>query len=339
MDALEDRLLQLQVGDTLAPRVVVLRGGSGVDREQIIRQFYARLASSRVVPSFWPSQNALYEDGHFAASCEDPTIEAYAETVLSDSRPDRPAVAIVRDTDRMDSAEIEALDVLAKPSEGHPVLSVLVNKSERGSAPAWDAWVRGAEEQGLAEVWDVRALEIDALELDDEYTVGAMLDLARSFYALEQYEKAIPFLERVYRHLVAVLGTDHAVTLKTRLELANALSRASRHEEAEEHCQAILDYHTRTFGPDHETTRDAECLLGAALANARKYEEAVPYLRRCVVHLSEAIGPAHEDTEFIQTLLAATLLKLGRREEALPYIEELQARTGADKAAGHHHHR
>ncbi|MET4639578.1 ATP-binding protein [Mycetocola sp. 2940] len=54
LDQLKEQLRRVAAGEPAAARIIILRGGSGVGKSRIIREFYERLQQEEPEPKYWP---------------------------------------------------------------------------------------------------------------------------------------------------------------------------------------------------------------------------------------------------------------------------------------------
>ena len=130
------------------------------------------------------------------------------------------------------------------------------------------------------------------------------LHLGRVLLEAGQYTEAVPILEDVRRHLLAMSDGETELSARAAAQLARAYGALHRYDEAVALLRTVVDFHLRTRGENFEFTFDTMNVLAKMLNAAGKPREAIPLAERAYALSLRARGADQEDSLWIEGNLA-----------------------------------
>ncbi|KAI2626756.1 hypothetical protein GGR54DRAFT_629122 [Hypoxylon sp. NC1633] len=146
----------------------------------------------------------------------------------------------------------------------------------------------------------------------EEAMVSLRCKVAKTYGLLGKYNDA----ERLYRHILQILGKEHPDTLDSMNNLAVTLNDQGKYEEAEQIHRQTLELWKQVLGREHPYTLSSMNNLANTLHNQGKYEEAEPIYYQTLELWKQVLGREHPDTLKSMNNLAVTLDNQGKYEEA-----------------------
>ncbi|WP_159061525.1 FxSxx-COOH system tetratricopeptide repeat protein [Streptomyces europaeiscabiei] len=173
----------------------------------------------------------------------------------------------------------------------------------------------------------VRRLEITerCLSPEDERTLTARRDLARSYGTAGRYELAVPMYEALERDMRRLHGADHEVARSALSDLAEVYAAAGRLGEAARIVDRMRTEWSQGPGPS-AASLDSLQSLADTYGSMGRDEEGVALLRRYLDACEAEHGPEHIETVRARNNLALQCLDATLYDEA----HEAAGRTLAD---------
>jgi eukaryotic-like serine/threonine-protein kinase len=161
--------------------------------------------------------------------------------------------------------------------------------------------------------------------LEHTNTLGAMNNLAQSYFDAGRMDDALKLREEALTLDRKVSGPEHPMTIKAMNDLANSYFDAGRKEEALKLREEVLKLSRKVNGPEALETLGAMNNLAISYFLAGRTDEALK-LREEVLKLSRKVnGLEHPYTLSAMNNLANSYSDAGRRDEALKLREEVLA--------------
>ena len=152
------------------------------------------------------------------------------------------------------------------------------------------------------------------------------LHLGRVLLEAGHDAEAVPILEDVRRHLLAMSDGETELSARAAAQLARAYGAIGRYDEAVALLRGVVDFHLRTRGENFEFTFDTMNLLAKMLNAAGRPREAIPIGERALALSIRARGPDQEDSLWIEGNLADDYLNAGDLAHAEAIDRDVVAR-------------
>jgi tetratricopeptide (TPR) repeat protein len=151
---------------------------------------------------------------------------------------------------------------------------------------------------------------------DHPDTLESMYNLALSYAAAGQNERALKLHEETLALRKAKLGPDHPDTLMSRNNLAASYAAAGQNERALRLHEETLPMRKAKLGPDHPDTLLSMYNLALSYADAGRYERALELHEETLALQKAKLRP--NDPAMLETRLgiASIKVKVGRAVEA-----------------------
>ncbi|MFE7836425.1 FxSxx-COOH system tetratricopeptide repeat protein [Streptomyces sp. NPDC057474] len=178
-----------------------------------------------------------------------------------------------------------------------------------------------------------RRLEITerCLSPEDERTLTARGDLARSYGTAGRYELSVPMYEALERDMRRLHGADHEGARSALSDLAKAYAAAGRLGEAARIVDRMRPDWSQGPGPSAASLYSLQS-LAETYGSVGRDEEGVALLRRYLVACEDEHGPEHVETVWARNNLALQCLDAALYDEARTAAE--RALEDAERAFG-----
>ncbi|UUU22029.1 FxSxx-COOH system tetratricopeptide repeat protein [Streptomyces sp. DSM 40750] len=185
------------------------------------------------------------------------------------------------------------------------------------------AWA-GRTEQAIGA--RARRLEITerCLSPEDERTLTARRDLARSYETAGRYELSVPMYEALERDMRRLHGADHVETRGALSDLARTYAAAGRLREAARIVDRMRPDWSQGPAPSAASLYSLQS-LAETYGSVGRDEEGVALLRRYVVACEDEHGPEHAETVWARNNLALQCLDAALYDEARAAAERALA--------------
>lgn len=189
---------------------------------------------------------------------------------------------------------------------------------------------------------DARSQYKKALEIREKHGEGLTAKSAQYLAAqgncyrnLQDYDTALPLVERACKIFELVHGVDHADTMVCYFNLALVLQEQGNVDRAMEYHETVLRHRERTLGKDHPVTSASYMNIGLCLKEQGKLEEAFKCLKETLRIRRLTLGPNHAETAVCIVNLGN--LKTLQKEYDLAMSFYVLAESTLEKAVGDRH--
>jgi serine/threonine protein kinase len=241
----------------------------------------------------------------------------------------------------------ECLRQSGKPDDALPLATEVLETRTRVAGPESTAVAASLRQlgaiaadksdQATAESHYLRAAAIQRQQLGpDHFQVGGALnDLAATYIATAQLDKALETLQEVERINRIVLGDDHPELASIVENHANVLFRLKRLPEATARLEEVLAIRRKALGDDSMPVARTTFNLGMVYSDSGDLARAEANLVDGVARLRKALGESHPD--LVGALRGLALLR--ERQDRLPEAERIarESLTLAEKVLGADH--
>ncbi|MEU9529371.1 tetratricopeptide repeat protein [Streptomyces sp. NPDC048210] len=155
--------------------------------------------------------------------------------------------------------------------------------------------------------------------------LGALSNLAASYWAAGRTSEAIPLQEAVLASSEQLHGARHHVSLKARNNLATSYWQAGRTNEAIALREALLVDSEDILGPQHPDTLKIRSNLADSYQQDWRTSEAMALGEAVLVDSERVLGPDHPHTLTARLRVGVTYLHAGRIGEAIELQEGVLA--------------
>ena len=188
-----------------------------------------------------------------------------------------------------------------------------------------------------AEILQIKVLDTrnEILGVEHPETIGAMGNLATTYYFLGKYTKAEKMQMEVLDASNRILGEEHPETIYAMGHLAATYQNLGKYTEAENLEMQVLDVSSRILGVEHPETIKAMANLAATYQNLGKYIEAEMLEMKVLDAGNRILGREHPVAINAMASLAATYQNLGKYTEAEKL--EMQVLDAKNKILGVEH--
>ncbi len=183
------------------------------------------------------------------------------------------------------------------------------------------------EEQGI----DITMREVlgrAAENLDDQFPDQPLVEaelrmtIGNTLFALGEYARSIPHVERAWRLRRETLGDDHLLTLQAMRRVAASMRQAGRYLDARTLFEAAVDRCRATLGDEAPDTLDARSDLALTLERMGLGDRACSLYREILDLQTQTLG--RDDPTTLTTLnnLGVALQRRGKYEESEALLAE-----------------
>ena len=169
---------------------------------------------------------------------------------------------------------------------------------------------------------------------DHPDTLVGMESLALAYADVDQFDRALPLLERTLTVRTGKLGPDHPDTLTNMGRLAWVYKRSGQVARALSLLEQTVTLQKGALGINHSNTLNSMGQLGLAYTEAGQVDRALPLLEQTVELQKAKLGPDHPNTLLCMGYLALAYLKADQVARALSLLEQTvtlqKARLGPD---------
>jgi tetratricopeptide (TPR) repeat protein len=140
-----------------------------------------------------------------------------------------------------------------------------------------------------------------AAEIDDStMQVDILRNLAKLYYAQDDYKEAEQFLQRALAIDEKTLGPNHPEVATSLNNLANLYYYQGKYEQAEPLFQRAIAIGEKGLGPEHHTLATRLNNLATLYHDQGKYEQAELLFQHAIAIYMKTFGPHHPTTQTIQ---------------------------------------
>ena len=182
-----------------------------------------------------------------------------------------------------------------------------------------------------------QALSIQKKTLGPEHvqTINTTDNLAKNYYAMGAYDRALSFFQRAATLTEKVFGPEHPQTAAILNSTALTFERLGKYDMALSAHQRALKIREKVLGPRHPITADSLNNLALVYDEMGDYKKALPLYEQALIIYELAFRKEHLDTATTINNIATIYKSTGDYEKAFPLFK--QALKMTEKAAGHDH--
>jgi tetratricopeptide (TPR) repeat protein len=161
-----------------------------------------------------------------------------------------------------------------------------------------------------------------------------MNNLANSYRATRQFDKALPLLKIAVEKFPIVAGPDHTDTLNAINNLGLTYKEIGQLDKALPLLEQALTKSQAKLGDNHPSTLNSLGNLGGAYLAANQPDKALPLLNKFLAHWRKQYGPENPLQINLMTQVGIELLRhkqFAPAEKLLSETLDIRVKTGADK--------
>jgi CHAT domain-containing protein/Tfp pilus assembly protein PilF len=175
-----------------------------------------------------------------------------------------------------------------------------------------------------------RALPMFQGPIRDEYLAVAYNNMAEMYMAQGFLSKAQPLLERA-GSLRETQPSQRPFRAAVLINLALLYTRQNRYTEAKPFFERALALLEQSLPNDHPKLAGARFQFGSVYLSQGRYAEAERLLQQALSSSEKKLGPGHPQVSPVQNALASTYFYQNRLEESLALVRLTMAQGRADK--------
>ncbi|PHR97024.1 MAG: hypothetical protein COA78_28070, partial [Blastopirellula sp.] len=188
----------------------------------------------------------------------------------------------------------------------------------------------GLHQQAISLREQVRDYQLATVGLEHPDTLGALNNLATSYFGAGRQDDALEMREEAMKLFRKVSGPEHPDTLMALANLATSYASAGRQDEALEMREEVLKLRRTVSGLEHPDTLEALANLAVSYASVGRLDEALEMQEETLKLRREVSGSEHSETLKAINNLALSYASSGRLEDATSLWAESSASNSED---------